>query len=459
MAQPATTRLTSFSGRVESRMSMTDGPDVDDFDRRPDSLDRERGATGPSSQTRGRARPVGTTIGISPEPGRLRVLRVLLARRPRGMHGFAGHCGGLPASGLASEQPIPPGLPVWCSTGSSNPSCLTSPVVPDSQAGRKCRTTRRSRFVTRSKAGNSRPGPTTVPNLSPPTGPRPAGRRRQFSGRIDLPFAGTTRDRPEQSILVRGHSWGAYASLILPIALLTVGGLGIWLARVISSSPPPQHVAPGGLPRPRPPRSRGVIQALQNLAASSLEEIDPSQFGDPLAMKTEWSPLKGTGGNFRAHKLVEVDPDRLAFRATMQGILFALVFLLPGTTRNAPPRALGLASASGLSSGRLNLNMFIALPVALLFCAAGGYLLYSWTTPIVFDRRTGLFWKGWKAPDELSDLDSLKNVAGFGEIHALQSSFPITEVNTPRRNQSRHDGRRASQRRHLQRRPPNHTPE
>jgi hypothetical protein len=221
-------------------------------------------------------------------------------------------------------------------------------------------------------------------------------------------------DRPEQSLLVRDHSWSAYVFLILPIALLTVGGLGIWLARTIATSQP-VPIAPGGYP-PNVRQAPRVIQALQRLAVPRAA-FDPSQFGDPLAMKIEWSPLKGGGGNFQTHRLVEGDPDRLAFRATMGGILFALVFLLLGIGALI---GVLISIVAGFSSGNINLNMLIALPIALLFCAVGGYLLYSWTTPVVFDRRTGYFWKGWKAPDEVSEPNSLKNAANFREIHALQ---------------------------------------
>ncbi len=217
-------------------------------------------------------------------------------------------------------------------------------------------------------------------------------------------------DRPDQAVLVRGHTWGAYVFLIVPIALWTVGSLGIWLARTIASSPPAPIDLAGVVPEaPRVPR---VIQTLQRLVVLP-KSFDPSQFGDPLATKVEWSPLRTDRGNFRTHKLVVVNFDRLAFRATVQGKFFALMFLLFGAVFT-------LAIVSGFSSGRIDLKTCVALMASLGFCAVGVGFLYSWTTPIVFDRQTGYFWKGRKAPDELSDLSSLKNVVSFKEIHALQ---------------------------------------
>jgi hypothetical protein len=94
--------------------------------------------------------------------------------------------------------------------------------------------------------------------------------------------------------------WDAYLFLILPIGLLTVGGVGVLIAWQISWMPSLLR-----RPNPRP-------------------VFDPSQLGDPLAMKTDWTPAKAGGASFRTHKLVRVDPDRLEFRASMGYLLFAL---------------------------------------------------------------------------------------------------------------------------------------
>ena len=193
-----------------------------------------------------------------------------------------------------------------------------------------------------------------------------------------------------------------------------IGGAGMWMARAIAASRP-VPAAPGGYPTPAPTATRPIqwLQGLVTLPAA----FDPSRIGDSLAMKTEWSPMQGRGGNFRTHKLVEVDPDRMAFRATTGGLLFALAFLVLGVL---VVFLMLKGVVSGLATGNLNLNGLAPLPIGLLFPAVGGYLLYSWTTPIVFDRRIGLFWKGWTEPVEGSDGTPPGNVASFKEIHALQ---------------------------------------
>ena len=47
-------------------------------------------------------------------------------------------------------------------------------------------------------------------------------------------------------------------------------------------------------------------------------------------MKADWTPAKAGGVSFRTRKLVEVDPDRLEFRASMGWLLIVLLPLLGG---------------------------------------------------------------------------------------------------------------------------------
>lgn len=47
-------------------------------------------------------------------------------------------------------------------------------------------------------------------------------------------------DRPDQAVLVRSRSWGAYVFLILPIGLLVVGAAGFVIAWKVASIPPRQ---------------------------------------------------------------------------------------------------------------------------------------------------------------------------------------------------------------------------
>jgi len=144
--------------------------------------------------------------------------------------------------------------------------------------------------------------------------------------------------------------------------------------------------------------------------------FDPSQFDDPVAMQTSWTPAKRGGANFRTHKLVEVNSYRLEFQASLGAKLFYLIFLLAGVG------VLVGFSFTKLSSGAFSFDMDTIIPfgIGLIFAIAGGCLLYFGTTPIVFDKTQGAFWKGRKTPGALSDSQALKHYAELDKIHALQ---------------------------------------
>ncbi len=61
-----------------------------------------------------------------------------------------------------------------------------------------------------------------------------------------------------------------------------------------------------------------------------LLSIDPSKFGDPVAMQTKWMPIKGGGTNFRTHNLIRTAPHRTEFRASFQARVLAFIALSAG---------------------------------------------------------------------------------------------------------------------------------
>ena len=199
-----------------------------------------------------------------PEARRLRVLRVLLARHPRRLPGLAGDRGGFL-------------LPDWrVNNRYSSNSCLVLDRKLDSRmfdmagpAGQRARKEESYRPAIKIRYEvNGRKIETWAydgtGNLLPD--------RAAQQAIVDSFQVGSTcpcwydPDRPDQAVLVRGHSWGAYVFLILPVALLAVGGLGIALARTIATS-----TAGAGRPGRRPARGPEVprlVRALQSLAAS-----------------------------------------------------------------------------------------------------------------------------------------------------------------------------------------------
>ncbi|MFC1494382.1 hypothetical protein ACFL6W_03790 [Thermodesulfobacteriota bacterium] len=149
---------------------------------------------------------------------------------------------------------------------------------------------------------------------------------------------------------------------------------------------------------------------------SNRDSFDPSSLNDPLAMQTGWTPAKRGGTNFKTHKLVVIDSNRLEFRASIAIKIFCLIFLSVGAVILIGFfYALQFNREFSLDIGSISISS-----VGLLFTVVGGILLYSFTAPIVFDKRTGFFWKGRKSSDDIIDQASLKYFTELDQIHALQ---------------------------------------
>lgn len=159
-----------------------------------------------------------------------------------------------------------------------------------------------------------------------------------------------------------------------------------------------------------------IKQRMAALAAAR-PVFDPAKIGDPLAERIEWTPLKKGGANFRTHKLVKTGERRVEFRATAGAILFCLVFFIVGAGAAV---VIPLSRLSGGGTGAPASALVIAVLFGLVFMSAGGAMYYFMAAPVVFDKRLGLFWKGWKSPEHTFDRRSLKNLVELKNVHAIQ---------------------------------------
>ena len=147
------------------------------------------------------------------------------------------------------------------------------------------------------------------------------------------------------------------------------------------------------------------------------DKFDPSGLGDPVAMQTGWTPAKSGGIKtyFVTHKLAGPNPDRLEFQASTSLKLSYILFL-----------GFGMAGLivffCMILFGWYPVDWDTIPPIGacLVLTLMGVYMFYFGSTPIVFDRRCGFFWKGRKNPDHVFDSGTLKHFAELEKIHALQ---------------------------------------
>lgn len=160
---------------------------------------------------------------------------------------------------------------------------------------------------------------------------------------------------------------------------------------------------------------RKLIDKLKSLSTEGSEQFDPATLDDPVALKTEWSPLKQGGANFCTRKLVQVSPQRYEFRASWGAKAFYLIFLVVG---------LGILSIAVYQSiSREVLFTWEGLllgGVGLVFALVGGLMYYFGTKPVVFDKQHGCFWRGKIPDDELLYATANEMLMPFQEIYAIQ---------------------------------------
>ena len=157
-----------------------------------------------------------------------------------------------------------------------------------------------------------------------------------------------------------------------------------------------------------------IGNALQDAIKSQNTPLDLSKFNNPVAEKTDWSPLKPGGTNFRTHKFSK-GMGVASFKPTRGNLVFSGVFMVVGIL--ATVIMIKLNTDSGDSTGILP---FLINLVPLVFFIVGFFLLRSSTKPIVFNKTTGYFWKGRLKENEKPEQKPLKVYCKLIDIVALQ---------------------------------------
>lgn len=158
-----------------------------------------------------------------------------------------------------------------------------------------------------------------------------------------------------------------------------------------------------------------LTEKLKSLNRESVA-FDATKFKDPIAVNTEWTPVRGGGANFKTHDLVQINSSRIVYKSSFRAKLFYSVFLFAG---------LGFMfgfSYQEFSNSSLNISFSTIFPIlfGFLFAIIGGLLLLFGTKPIVFEKGNGYFWKGRKNPETVYNINDIKHCTKLKDIHALQ---------------------------------------
>lgn len=144
--------------------------------------------------------------------------------------------------------------------------------------------------------------------------------------------------------------------------------------------------------------------------------VSPAVFNDPLALRTEWIPLKSGGSNFKTNHLHRITSTRWEFRSSTAMKCFSGLFFIIGV-------AICVCSVSKhtpRTGDSWNSEFFFLTGFGAIFALVGGMLGYSSLVPAVFDKDRGYFSRSRKKPEHLADPSKLKNYVELKRIHALQ---------------------------------------
>lgn len=144
--------------------------------------------------------------------------------------------------------------------------------------------------------------------------------------------------------------------------------------------------------------------------------VSPATFNDPLALKTEWLPLKPGGANFKTSHLHRITSTRWEFRSSTAMKCFSGLFFIIGIAVCMTVLSKFIPPADNSPDSAL---LFLTI-IGVFFSLAGGLLGYSSLVPAVFDKDRGYFSRNRKKPEHLADPSKLKNYVELNRIHALQ---------------------------------------
>ena len=156
------------------------------------------------------------------------------------------------------------------------------------------------------------------------------------------------------------------------------------------------------------------------------EPLDLDQFGDPLALQTEWTPIAGASG-IRMRRFSQSDPQVFRSKPTAAGVLFSLVFAIPLCGIGLVLLVFFLLSLTNASSFTGSLWLLL---LVFLTAGPGCIPLYFTYKPIEFNKLNGHFRTGYQIPllaKFTTDAFPLENICAVQAIKGHWSSSGHSE--------------------------------
>ena len=144
-------------------------------------------------------------------------------------------------------------------------------------------------------------------------------------------------------------------------------------------------------------------------------ENTPETTEEANLRNTNWSPLTTTNTNFTTHRLV-VDGDVAHFKPGVMLYIFTMLFY--GAFLGLSFYVLSHSDFQEQIGHQLVMPLKVVLAIAAIVTV---YVIYKkLSSPIVFSKINGWFWKGHESPDAKPNQTDLKNAIKLDQIVGLQ---------------------------------------
>lgn len=147
--------------------------------------------------------------------------------------------------------------------------------------------------------------------------------------------------------------------------------------------------------------------------AAEKQRIDKLLKTDPVALKAHWTPVNEGGHYGRSARLVSTNNQRINTKIT-KSTIFATLSTIVFTAG-----FIGFVFYGPMTIEEGGTPWYV-IPLLLLVIAIAVYFLVKLSTPMVFDKSNGWFWRGYGLGEDINKIRQHRNSLQLHEIYALQ---------------------------------------